>query len=152
LRQSAYPSGQAQAQAWFDRALETEIGRRYLNDSLPSALRIAAEGYTIYLDPDQYRIKYLTAATDIGAPADFIRQGYDMVLLGSGMYNRFYDHPGVFAEQVDIYDTFFNGDWEVMVFEHPYDPLAFAESRSEVHLFFLTKEAKQFKAEIQANQ
>jgi hypothetical protein len=129
------PSGQAQAQAWFDRALETQDGQQTL-----SALRIAAEGYTIYLDRRQYEITYLDTVSKVGPPAVFAEQGYDLVLLGSGMYGRFYDNPDVFAEEVGVYDAFFESDLERMVFEQEDDPLSFIGGGT-VYVFFLSEAA-----------
>jgi 4-amino-4-deoxy-L-arabinose transferase-like glycosyltransferase len=130
------PSGQAQAQAWFDRALETQDGQQALG-----ALRIAAEGYTIYLDRRQYEITYLDTVSKVGPPAVFAEQGYDLVLLGSGMYGRFYDNPDVFAEEVGVYDAFFESDLERMVFEQESDPLDFVGGGAKVYVFILSDEA-----------
>lgn len=141
----ASPSGQAQAQAWFDRATEMPTSA-----SLLSGLDIAAEGYTIYLDPQPHRIKYVTAISDIGTPEECAAQGYDIVLLGSGMFGRFYANPDAFAGQVEVYEAFLKGPLlERLDFESPGDPLSFVDGGGQVTVFFLTEQASQFKAEME---
>jgi hypothetical protein len=144
LLRSAHPSGQAKAQAWFNRALERSAGQS--QRSLPN---IAAEGYTIYLDPQQHRITYLTSAADVGTVDDFVAQGYDIVLLGSGMYGRFYANPSIFADRVAAYGTFFKGSLDRLSFDPPRDPLSFVGGGGKVHAFFLTERAKAFKADAE---
>jgi hypothetical protein len=141
LLRPGQPSGQAQAQAWFERALETVAAEGH--GSRPN---IAAEGYTIYLDPQQHRITYLTSAADVGTADDFVAQGYDIVLLGSGMYSRFYANPAAFADQVAAYDTFFKGSLDTLSFASRRDPLSFVGGGAKVHAFFLTERAKAFRA------
>lgn len=132
------PGGQAQAQAWFDRTLETEEGQQALG-----ALRIAAEGYTVYLDRQVYEVDYLVTVSKVGPLADLHAAGYDMVLLGSGMYGRFYDNADVFRDEVGIYASFFESDLERLAFEQPHDSLGFGGGK--VIVFFLSEKAIQFK-------
>jgi hypothetical protein len=147
LLQPAHPSGQAQAQAWFDRALSTAAVQP--STQKEDELRIAAEGYTIYLDPQQHAITYLTTVTEIGSPAAFRIQGYDIVLLGSGMYGRFYGDRHAFAEQVAVYDAFFRLH-DRLLFAGPDDPLSFVGSDARVYAFFLTDRARRFRAQVEA--
>jgi hypothetical protein len=147
LLQPPQPSGQARAQAWFDSALST--GAKQRNSQGEGELRIAAEGYTIYLDPQQHTITYLDTVTKVGLPETFRSQGYDMVLLGSGMFGRFYGDRRAFAEEVAIYDAFFRLR-DRMVFAGPDDPLSFVGSDARVYAFFLTDRARQFRTEVEA--
>jgi hypothetical protein len=144
------PSGQAQAQAWFDRAVHTAAGEHEMRDATPP-LRIAAEGYTIYLDPAQYEITYLATVTEEGTPEAYRAQGYDVVLLGSGMYSRFYANPDVFAREVRIYDAFFALP-EQMRFQGPANPLSFVGGGARVHVVCLTPRGVAFIRAVEGEQ
>jgi hypothetical protein len=149
------PSGKALAQAWFDRALETPEGRRYLSALGSRPLRIMAEAYTVYLDPDEVDVHYVDTVTwvereaggTIAGPADLVALGYDVVLLGSGMYQRFYESPDIYAAQVAVYDAFFEGVPDALAFEQDDDRLAFRGQGMRVQALFLTDRARQFLAE-----
>ncbi len=153
LLQLPRPSGQAQAQAWLDQALSTSPERDSSQGGnelrIAAKLRIAAEGYTIYLDPQQHDITYLDTVTKVGPPGTFRSEGYDIVLLGSGMFGRFYGDRQAFAEEIRIYDAFFRLS-DRMVFAGPDDPLSFVGSDARVHIFFLTDRARQFRAGVEA--
>jgi hypothetical protein len=153
LLQLPRPSGQAQAQAWFNRALSASPERNSSQDGdelrIVAKLRIAAEGYTIYLDPQQHAITYVGTVTEVGPPEAFRSEGYDIVLLGSGMFRRFYGDRRAYAEEVRIYDAFFRLP-DPMVFAGPDDPLSFVNNDARVHVFFLTARARQFRAEVEA--
>jgi hypothetical protein len=135
------PSGKAEAQAWFDRAIaspSTELRLR--------RLKIAAESYTVYLDPERHDVKYYSTITDQehGFTAFKVLK-YDIVILGSGMFHRFYESPDVYAEQVRVYDAFFDTVPDYLAFEGRYDPLDFRGAGGRVYAFFLTAKGRAFK-------
>ena len=75
----------------------------------------------------------------IRGPQDLIDLGYDVALLGSGMYHLFYDNPDAFPQQVQLYDTLFA--LEGLAFEQGDDPLAFRGDGLQVHVVFLSERA-----------
>jgi len=138
------PSGQAQAQAWFDRALSDATEGQSAQD----APRIAAEGYTIYL-PRRHDVAYPDTVARIGPPAEFVRQKFDVVLLGSGMYDRFYRDREAYAAEASIYDAFFQLRDRIR-FAGSDDPLSFVGRDATVYAFFLTDRARRFRARVEA--
>jgi len=138
--QPARPSGKAQAQAWFDRAIASPS-----TDRLLRRLKIAAESYSVYLDPERYDVKYYSTITnqEQGFTAFKVLK-YDAVILGSGMFHRFYKNPDVYAEQVRIYDAFFDTVPDYLAFEGRYNPLDFRGADARVYVFFLTANGRAF--------
>jgi len=144
------PGGKAMAQAWFDRALETPYGERMLTKKYFPALNVAAEAYTVYLDPKECKVKYWSSVTESGyGLLEFQVFHFDIAVLGSGMFDRFYQNPDVYAKQVAIYDEFFEKVPDRLAFEGPTDPLLFAEGNGQVYVFFLTEQGRAFKAEME---
>jgi hypothetical protein len=135
------PSGKALAQGWFAQVLETSYGQRYLSKAREPTLRIAAEPYTVYLDPATYAVKYIkTVSAYESGWLYFTAKDYDIVILGSGMFERFYKDPATFAREVRIYDDFFEA-LPSLAFQGPDDPLAFRKNGTDVYVFFLTGRA-----------
>ncbi len=131
------PSSKAEAQAWFDRAIEAPSTERLLR-----RLKIAAESYTVYLDPERYDATYYSTITDQEHGLTAFRMlKYDLVILGSGMFDRFYRNPDVYAEQVRVYDQFFE-TVEHLAFEGRDDPLDFRGAGARVYVFFLTAQGR----------
>jgi hypothetical protein len=151
------PSGKALAQAWFDEALDTQEGRRYISKLGSRPLKFVAESYTVYLDPSQVNVKYVTSMTHIkrGAnggqmirgPQDLIDQGYDVALLGSGMYHRFYDNPEAFRQQVQLYDALRGSNG--LAFDQGDDVFAFRGDGLQVYVVLLTERAQEFAEAVQ---
>lgn len=141
LLQPPAPSGKAMAQAWFDQALQTPAGVRYLGGR---RLKVAAESYTVYLDPKRYDVDYYSTITEVEMGLVGLQVlDYDIVILGSGMFARFYEYPEVYTAQVQMYDAF----WKLpdyLSFESGYDPLEFREGGGQVVVFFLSEQAKTF--------
>mgnify|MGYP000694252291 CR=1 FL=1 len=139
LLQSPKPSGRAQAQSWFDQRLATPEGCRALG-----ALKIVAESYTVYIDPACAGVEYIATITTLSTDlAYFQRRGYDVVIAGSGMFNRFYETPDVYAKEVRLYDQFFAGV-PYLAFENAYDPLEFRENGARVYVFLLSERGQQW--------
>ena len=143
--QPPQPSGKAKAQAWFDRAIETPATEQRLR-----RLKIAAESYTVYLDPERYDVQYYSTITnqEHGLMAFKVLK-YDVVILGSGMFHRFYDDPEVYAEQVRVYDALFNTVPDYLAFEGRSDPLDFRGGGGHVYVFFLTPRGRAFMEEME---
>jgi len=139
LLQSPKPNGRAQAQAWFDQRLATPEGCRALD-----ALKVVAESYTVYVDPDCCDVEYIATITTLSTDLDYFRRrGYDVVVVGSGMFNRFYETPDVYAKEMRLYDELF-AEVPHLAFENPYDPLEFRENGARVYVFLLTERAQQW--------
>jgi hypothetical protein len=145
------PSGKALAQSWFDEQLDTHAGRRYIRRDGDRALRFVGEAYTVYLNPAQVNAEYFTSMTHIRrdngeqvirGPQDLIDQGYDVALLGTGMFRRFYDNPDVFADQVRLYDTLLGANAGGIVQSD--DVLAFRGDGLQVYVVFLSERAQEF--------
>jgi 4-amino-4-deoxy-L-arabinose transferase-like glycosyltransferase len=144
--QAPQPSGKAEAQAWFDRAIASPS-----TDQLLRPLKIAAESYTVYLDPQRYDVRYYSTITDQeGGLTGFKALKYDAVILGSGMFGRFYKDPDIYAEQVRIYDAFFDTVPDPVAFEGHYDPLDFRGSGGQVYVFFMTPKGRAFQQAMEA--
>lgn len=139
LLQSPGPSGRAMAQAQFDKILETPEGQRDL-----CAMNIVAEGYTVYLDPAYCGADYVATITGLADNlADFRQKDYDIAILGSGMFNRFYENPDVYPNEIRLYDEFFTAA-PYIAFENAYAPLEFREDGARVYVFLLTERAQQW--------
>ncbi len=139
LLQSPKPSGRAQAQAWFDQRLVTREGCRELD-----GLKIVAESYTVYVDPTCADVEYIATLTTLSTDlAYFRRRGYDVVIAGSGMFNRFYETPDVYAREKALYDALFAAV-PYLAFENAYDPLEFRENGARVYVFWLSARAQQW--------
>lgn len=139
------PSGKALAQTWFDRILPMTAGRQFLQYRGGMPLKIAAEAYTVYLDPKQCQVDYMSTLIKFsGGLSEIQSKGYDMVIIGSGMFNRFYADPKTFPREVRFYDQLLQ--WpDRLAFENPPDPLEFIPAGSKVYVIFLTERARQFK-------
>lgn len=135
LLQPARPNGKAQAQAWFDQAAETPSVAPHLRKA-----KIAAEAYTVYLDPEIMDVRYESTITNVEYGLLGLKAlDYDVVILGSGMFQRFYDHPEVYASEVRVYDAFWERVPNQLAFESAYDPLEFRDGGGQVYVFFLTE-------------
>ena len=142
------PSGKARAQAWFDRAKADPALNRQLK-----SLKIGGEAYTVYLDPQVYDSHYQSTVTreEYGL-LGYRALGYDLVLLGSGMFARFYENPGVYADEVAVYDAFFNFP-NVRAFEGPIDPLEFRDDGGgQVYVVFLSEQGRRFREAMEAGE
>jgi len=144
--QPSQPSGKAEAQAWFDRAIASPS-----TDRLLRPLKIAAESYTVYLDPERYDVQYYSTITnqEHGLTAFKVLK-YDAVIVGSGMFARFYENPELYAEQVRVYDAFFDTVPDSVAFVGHYDPLDFRGSGGQVYVFFLTPKGRAFQQAMEA--
>jgi hypothetical protein len=139
ILQAPRPSGRAQAQAWFDQQLATPEGCRALD-----ALKIVAESYTAYIDPACCDVEYIATITTLSTDLTYFRRHrYDAVIVGSGMFNRFYETPDVYAKEMGLYDALF-AEVPYLAFENAYDPLEFRENGARVYVFLLSERARQW--------
>jgi hypothetical protein len=152
------PSGKALAQAWFDDQFDTQAGRRYIRKGGGRPLKFVGESYTVYLDPSRVNVKYHSSMTNIKrqnseqmirGPQDLVDLGYDVALLGTGMFHRFYDNPDVFVEQVQLYDALLAEN--VLAFDQGDDALAFRADGLQVYVVFLSARAQEFAEAVQAD-
>ena len=75
--------------------------------------------------------------------------GYDLVIAGSGMFDRFYEEAELYAAEVRVYDEFFAHVPDPLVFEMGYDPLGFRGPTESVWCFWLTPEARTFRTAVE---
>ena len=149
--QPSSPSGRAAAQAWLDRSLQSPAGQSYLYKEGETSLNILAEGYTLYLDIEQSHVKYARTVTEFkGGLSEIREKGYDIVILGSGMFNRFYEAPDAFPDEIKIYDELFEQVPDILSFESEPNPVEFVPGGSNVFVLFLTDKAKQFHLESES--
>jgi hypothetical protein len=150
------PSGKAMAQAWFDEAFDTQAGRRYIRKGGGQPLKFIGESYSVYLDPSRVNVNYISTMTRtqrenskqmIRGPRDLVDLGYDVALLGTGMYHRFYENPDAFPQQVLLYDALLASDG--LAFDQGDDVLAFRGDGLQVNVVFLTERALEFAAAVQ---
>jgi len=152
------PSGKALAQAWFDEQFGTQPGRRYIRRGGGRPLQFVGESYTVYLDPSRVNVTYVASMTEIQrknsqqmirGPQDLVDLGYDVALLGTGMYHRFYDNPDVFPEQVQLYDALLGAN--AIAFDQDDDVLAFRGDGMQVYVVFLSERAQEFAQAVQGD-
>ncbi len=84
-----------------------EYARRWIVNSVPAGTRIAAESYAPFIDPQAYRVDYFNGLR-LNPPAWYIAQGYDLLVLSSGSYQRFYQMPESYPAEIRQYDALFS--------------------------------------------
>ncbi len=140
---STGPSARAQAQAWFDAALASEEVGGALDRSQPDAVKILAEGYTVFLRPETTDVTYRRTVSDHDL-ASYALHGYDLIVVGSGMSDRFVRYPEHFPERAARYREYFDRLSVVRSFTSPRDPLQFGDDDPAVHVFVLTARGHRF--------
>lgn len=137
------PSARARAQAWFDHALESPAAKSALDRSSPDAVKILAEGYTVFLRPETTDVTYRKTVSDFPLVA-YAQHGYDLIVLGSGIMDRFTAQPEIFERRAARYHEYFERLAVVRDFTSPRDPLQFGADDPAVHVFVLTDRGRRF--------
>jgi len=147
------PSGRAQAQRWFDNitakvtaeAKAQSRSRRRTPQAGPPRLKVAAESYTVFLRPPLYDIHYGFNIGQLGQDLKSFRErGYDMIIIGSGMYHRFFEESKDFTDEVKRYNELCNRERYHRAFKGHHDPFGYVDTGMDVYVFFLTDKARTF--------
>lgn len=81
-----------------------EYSRRWIEASVPTGTRIAAEAYSPFIDPERYEVTYFSALI-LNSPEWYVEQGYDLLVLSSGAFARYYNMPERYPAEVAKYDA-----------------------------------------------
>lgn len=102
-----------------------ETARVWIMDNLSPGTKIALESYTPFVEPAIFSVQGFGMIID-HKPEWYIENGFDYLVFGQGMYQRFYREPEKYSVEVAQYDSFFNrftllkaftdGDYEVRVY------------------------------------
>jgi 4-amino-4-deoxy-L-arabinose transferase-like glycosyltransferase len=93
-----------------------EYARQWIDANLPTELRIIAETYTPYIDPQRFKVTY-TDSLILNSPDWYIQKGYDVLVLSSGAFGRFYAMPDQYPAEVAQYDELLRRFPEIMRFD-----------------------------------
>ncbi len=94
------------------------IAAEWITSHISPEVRIAGESYTPSLSPEVYDIKYFNRAIE-HEPTWYEKQGFDYLMLSSGMYERFYLQAEKYSHEVIEYNRFFNNFEKVIKFSGP---------------------------------
>jgi len=102
-----------------------ETARLWIESNISRGTKIALEGYTPFVDPTRYRI--VSVDRIIRHPIEWYkRNGVRFVILGEGMFGRYFLDTMRYALQVKEYRVFFSlpelkifrdGDYEVRIYK-----------------------------------
>lgn len=101
-----------------------ETARLWIDDNIPERSKIFLESYSPYIDPERFEIVGSFTAIDYGI--EWYRQnGVQYLVLGENMFQRFYDDPEQYSEQIGLYNKlratypvekeFNDGDYQVII-------------------------------------
>ena len=83
-----------------------EYARRWIEANVSPGMRIAAESYAPFIDPQQYAVSYFNGLR-LNSPEWYVAQGYDLLVFSSGSYQRFYQYPDLYPAEIAQYDALF---------------------------------------------
>ena len=92
-----------------------EYARQWIEANISSETRIAAEVYSPFIDPSQHKITYVTWLIS-NTPEWYVQQGYDLLVLSSGAYARYYAMPDQYPIEIAEYDALLSRFKEVTRF------------------------------------
>lgn len=92
-----------------------ETARVWINDHLPGGTKIAIESYAPYVDPQRFVVSGVFRMIDY-APAWYISNGFDYLVFSQVMFDRFYNEPDRYAQQVAQYQALFAAFPVIMTF------------------------------------
>jgi hypothetical protein len=81
-----------------------ERARQWILNTVPARTRIAAESYAPFIDPDRYDVVYFTMLRG-RPPESYVTQGFDLLVLSSDCYGRFYRRRDLYAREAGEYDA-----------------------------------------------
>lgn len=94
------------------------VATEWIVTHIPTGSHIAGEPYAPTLDPKMYRVEYFGSAIEHEAEW-YMVQGFDYLMLSSGMYKRFYVQTARYAHQVVQYESLFHAFPRVATFAGP---------------------------------
>jgi 4-amino-4-deoxy-L-arabinose transferase-like glycosyltransferase len=92
-----------------------EYARQWIEANVSSETRIAAEVYSPFIDPLQHKVTYVTWLIS-NTPDWYVQQGYDLLVLSSPAYARYYAMPDQYPIEIAEYDTLLSRFKEVIRF------------------------------------
>jgi len=93
-----------------------EYARQWIDTNLPTDLRIIAETYTPYIDPKRFTVTYINSMI-LNSPDWYVQNGYDVLVLSSVAFGRFYAMPDRYPAQIAKYDDLIRRFPEIMQFD-----------------------------------
>jgi len=81
-----------------------EYSRVWIEKNLPPGTRIAAESYVPFIDPSRFSVTFLNSLINHD-PDWYVAQGFSVLVLSSGMYNRFYSKPERYGAEIGKYQA-----------------------------------------------
>jgi 4-amino-4-deoxy-L-arabinose transferase-like glycosyltransferase len=84
-----------------------EVASRWIAANVPSGTHMAAESYAPFIDPQNYRVDFFEELRS-NSPEWYRAQGYDLLVLSSGSYRRYYARPDMYPTEIAQYDAFFS--------------------------------------------
>jgi 4-amino-4-deoxy-L-arabinose transferase-like glycosyltransferase len=104
----------------FDVSQTTPDGREYARKwivaHVPASTKIVAETYTPFLDPNQHQITYIDDVR-LKSPQWYSERGYDLLVLSSLVYGRFYAQPDMYATDIADYQVLLERFPEIVSFD-----------------------------------
>jgi hypothetical protein len=81
-----------------------EYARQWIISTVLPGTHIAAESYAPFIDPQTYRVDYFNGLR-ANSPDWYVAQGYDLLVLSSGAYQRFYQYPSLYPVEISQYEA-----------------------------------------------
>lgn len=102
-----------------------ETARIWVEENLPQGSTILIESYSPYINPDHFQVQALDML--ISHDAEWVRaHAIDYVVASEGMYQRFYQQPQLYSQEIKQYDQLFSsfelvklfsdGNYEVRIY------------------------------------
>lgn len=102
-----------------------ETSRIWIEQNIIVGSKIALEAYSPYVDPDKYHV-YPLDRLILHDFSWFEQQDVDFIIASAGMFQRFYNEPDRYADQISQYEqlfsymelekTFLDGGYEVRIY------------------------------------
>ncbi len=81
-----------------------EYARQWIDANVSREVSIAAEIYSPFIDPDRHPATYLSYLYE-HPPEWYVEQGYDLLVLSSGAFYRFYAMPERYPAEIAAYEA-----------------------------------------------
>jgi 4-amino-4-deoxy-L-arabinose transferase-like glycosyltransferase len=94
------------------------VAAEWVTSHIPPESRVAGESYAPSLNPSVYDVEYFDRVIDHG-PEWYREQGFDYLMVSSGMYGRFYAEAEDYSQQVAQYEEILGGFRQVARFAGP---------------------------------
>ncbi|MCP4419678.1 MAG: phospholipid carrier-dependent glycosyltransferase [Chloroflexi bacterium] len=84
------------------------LAREWLLENVPADSKIAQEWYTAVLANTSFAVEERSDLTQDRVVANYYEEGFDYLLVSSGVYGRFYAEPERYASQIQFYNSLAN--------------------------------------------